>query len=248
VSFATNRTVRPARCSLGLALLISAVLGCDGGAQEPRRPQPATPQVTASTPQPAPSSTAPPATASPSADPKFSPGWAKVLPDGFVYFNDSLSKLGRAPVEAVVVPAAQGTRFYLTSPSKQVTYFTPTLEQVFRINDALLQVTRQEDRISQRIIEYRYQLVGIDDGTKRIFVNAFCRDHDSPRDRTGDCHYALRLDAKSGQWVSRPPGTCPAQTWLRQLVLVDDGGACYFNFKYHPDTGAISDLQVNGEA
>jgi len=199
-------------------------------------------------PGPSGSTPAPITSSSPTSDPQFSPCWAKPLPNGFLYVNDSLSKLGRAPIEAIVVPAAQGARFYEPPQNRQVTYWTPTLEQVFKLNAALLLVAKQQPKISERVIEYRYQILGINEGTKLIFVNAFCRDHGRPAGKTPTCHSAFKQDMTSGEWVSWPAGTCPAQTWLHEPVAVDDGGACYFNFKYHPQTGAISDLQVNGEA
>ncbi len=36
--------------------------------------------------------------------------------------------------------------------------------------------------------------------------------------------------------------------WKENFVLVMDGGACYFQFKFDPNTGKFFQLQVNGEA
>lgn len=36
--------------------------------------------------------------------------------------------------------------------------------------------------------------------------------------------------------------------WKENFVLVMDGGACYFQFKFDPNTGEFFQLQVNGEA
>ena len=38
------------------------------------------------------------------------------------------------------------------------------------------------------------------------------------------------------------------EEWKKEFVLVLDGGACYFQFKYNPRSGEYFDLQVNGEA
>jgi len=38
------------------------------------------------------------------------------------------------------------------------------------------------------------------------------------------------------------------ENWKKDFVLVLDGGACYFQFKYNPQSGEFFDLQVNGEA
>ena len=36
--------------------------------------------------------------------------------------------------------------------------------------------------------------------------------------------------------------------WKENFVLVMDGGACYFQFNFDPNTGEFFELQVNGEA
>jgi len=36
--------------------------------------------------------------------------------------------------------------------------------------------------------------------------------------------------------------------WETEYVFILDGGDCYFQFKYHVDTGEYFDLQINGEA
>ena len=36
--------------------------------------------------------------------------------------------------------------------------------------------------------------------------------------------------------------------WQKQIVSVEDGGDCYFQFQYDPKTGAFSSLIVNGDA
>lgn len=36
--------------------------------------------------------------------------------------------------------------------------------------------------------------------------------------------------------------------WQRELVVVDDGGACFFSLIYDPQRGAFTDLLINGEA
>ena len=36
--------------------------------------------------------------------------------------------------------------------------------------------------------------------------------------------------------------------WKNHPVSVDDGGDCFFQIKYDPQTGAFTDLQINGEA
>lgn len=36
--------------------------------------------------------------------------------------------------------------------------------------------------------------------------------------------------------------------WKQDFVFVMDGGSCYFQFQYDPNTGEFHNLQVNGEA
>ncbi len=138
---------------------------------------------------------------------------SKPLGDGFVYFNDANVKRSQPPIEAVIVPAAHGARFYEAHGHTATTYWTPQVKHVFLMNNARDRVELKESAISERIIEYRYQVVGIVEGRRLIFVNAFCR----------------------------------AKDWMRKPVAVDDGGACYFTFKYEPETGEMLQLSVNGD-
>jgi hypothetical protein len=36
--------------------------------------------------------------------------------------------------------------------------------------------------------------------------------------------------------------------WRKEFIFVLDGGACFFQLKYDPNSGEFFDLQVNGEA
>jgi hypothetical protein len=46
--------------------------------------------------------------------------------------------------------------------------------------------------------------------------------------------------------ASVEPGT--ADDWQKQLILVDDGGAWFWQVKYNPADGTYRDLRINGEA
>jgi hypothetical protein len=36
--------------------------------------------------------------------------------------------------------------------------------------------------------------------------------------------------------------------WQQEMILVDDGGDCFFQVRYDPATGAFREIRVNGEA
>ena len=56
-------------------------------------------------------------------------------------------------------------------------------------------------------------------GQKKVWVNCFCLDfHDDPTH------------------------------WKKAIVLVDDGGSCYFNVIIDIGDNSFSDLEVNGDA
>ena len=49
-------------------------------------------------------------------------------------------------------------------------------------------------------------------------------------------------------WVNCFCDTWGSDKWKREIVAVDDGGSCYFNFKINLTTKKAYDLRVNGEA
>ena len=49
-------------------------------------------------------------------------------------------------------------------------------------------------------------------------------------------------------WVNCFCDTWGSDKWKREIVMVTDGGNCYFNFKLNLTTKKVYDLQVNGEA
>lgn len=42
--------------------------------------------------------------------------------------------------------------------------------------------------------------------------------------------------------------SAPLDSWMEEVLLVLDGGDCYFQIKFEVDTNRFYDLQVNGEA
>ncbi len=67
--------------------------------------------------------------------------------------------------------------------------------------------------------EYRFQFVGLTiEGKQILFANAFCKSH----------------------WQRY-------SYWRTNLVLVDDGGNCYFQAVYDPEIKSIMKLMVNGK-
>ena len=68
--------------------------------------------------------------------------------------------------------------------------------------------------------EYRFQYYGIrKKGRKIVYLNAFC----------------------SSYWDE-------AQDWRTKLVLVMDGGSCFFHAKFDVDSAGIISVVMNGEA
>ncbi len=67
--------------------------------------------------------------------------------------------------------------------------------------------------------EYRFQFVGLTiEGKQILFSNAFCKSH----------------------WKRY-------SYWRPNLVLVDDGGNCYFQAVYDPEIMSIMKLMINGK-
>lgn len=128
----------------------------------------------------------------------------------------------------VIVDARNGESFYFFSP-KPASFYTPTDREIGDL-EAKLPVflrtapeatrSRSGTPLAARAMTYRRQYVGIVDasGTRRIWGNFFCGDF-------GDNKGA----------------------WRMSVVLVKDGGDCYFNVKFDPTSGTLSELRVNGE-
>jgi len=131
----------------------------------------------------------------------------------------SIVKLSGVGYEGVVVPAAEGTRFFHALTGESVEAWTPAQSDVEALEAALpgfLQSTPHHGRpdLATRVATYRRQYVGVVQGGRRlIYVNAFC---------------------------DRP------ERWEREPVGVDDGGDCYFQVFWAPEPGAFERLMVNG--
>jgi hypothetical protein len=129
----------------------------------------------------------------------------------------------------VIFPAEQaseqGLGDWLVEGGKTAEYWTPSEEDVLRLENGLGAYLQQinSDRFDQqkayiweRLDEYNRQYIGmILDGKRIIYANYFC---DSVQD------------------------------WRKDFVFVMDGGDCFFQFKYDTDSAEFLDLQVNGNA
>jgi hypothetical protein len=74
--------------------------------------------------------------------------------------------------------------------------------------------------IADSLITYHRQYLGLREGAKNlVYVNAFCQEHSS--------------------WPSN---------WKTEFVFVQDGGPCYFQVYYDPESKVFSRLAVNGDA
>jgi len=74
--------------------------------------------------------------------------------------------------------------------------------------------------IAARLESYKRQYFGYTDGGKRwILVNGFCEGHWKKED-----------------------------TWRDRVVLVRDGGLCFFKVRYDPSRSEFEQLVINGEA
>jgi hypothetical protein len=65
--------------------------------------------------------------------------------------------------------------------------------------------------------------------------------------------YIAFVDADGQRWIwanfmCDNPGPPGSDAWRKKIVSVDDGGDCFFNFEWSPDSGAYRRLEVNGDA
>lgn len=116
--------------------------------------------------------------------------------------------------------AVQGRR-YLELPAP---YWTPAVSDVAELEAKLPAFLRSSgapraDAVMANLDRSKRQYLGYSlDGRKRIFVNGFC-------------------DGYSGQGTS----------WQTHLVVVLDGGPCFYQIHYDVQTATFAGLSVNGE-
>ena len=120
---------------------------------------------------------------------------------------------------------ASGEPALLAALEISAPYWTPTAEQAVLADAALLDYlhrmnTTQSLQISAAIGEYKRQYVGYTAAGKQwMLVNAMCR------------HYWEMLEL-----------------WKSAVVVVLDGGTCFFRARFEMATSTVRSLEINGEA
>jgi hypothetical protein len=105
-------------------------------------------------------------------------------------------------------------------------YWTPTAQQIEKLESRLAAYLAanppQDGHPVINILEYGRQYVGVTRaGKKAIFLNAFC-----------PSYLSLAKD----------------KSWLKELVQVEDGGSCFFQVYFDPESSEFSALLYNGVA
>ena len=64
---------------------------------------------------------------------------------------------------------------------------------------------------------------------------------------------AGNVDAGGAHWIWSNfmcvnAGRVGSDAWRKKIVEVKDGGDCFFNFEFSPDTGKYRKFQINGDA
>jgi hypothetical protein len=119
---------------------------------------------------------------------------------------------------------ASGEPALLAGLEASAPYWTPTAEQASlaaAVLDHLRRMnTTQSRQISDAIGEYKRQYVGYTaDGKQWMLVNAMCRDY----------------------WEKQ-------EIWKLAVVLVFDGGTCFFRARFEMATSMVRSLEINGDA
>ena len=109
---------------------------------------------------------------------------------------------------------------YLPIGVGELPYYEPSSISTEAFKAALADHLRANPDVSlMPLSEYRFQFVGLTiEGKQILFANAFCKSH----------------------WQRY-------SYWRTNLVLVDDGGNCYFQAVYDPGIKSIMKLMVNGK-
>jgi hypothetical protein len=125
------------------------------------------------------------------------------------------------PESALADPTA-----FFGKPGQLARTWTPSREQINTLELDLpkLSSLHEDGWIQARTIEdpssYNMQFLGVEtNGNRRIYVNAACS--------------AFGMNAAE---------------WNRQLIIVSDGGSCYWHVFYDPNTRRFANLEINGRA
>ncbi len=124
----------------------------------------------------------------------------------------------------------QGTEFFRMrgGNEKPSGYFAPNKAEIEKLEAGLPDVIReglrgqpaQSPPLWERVTSYRRQYIG--------FVDA------------GGTHWIW------GNFMCVNPGRVGSDAWRKKIIDVDDGGDCFFNVEFSPDTGKYRKFQVNG--
>ncbi|MGH7280832.1 MAG: hypothetical protein ACRELY_04860 [Polyangiaceae bacterium] len=95
-------------------------------------------------------------------------------------------------------------------------------------------VRSKRAEIADKLGDYDGQIFGIIDesGRKLIHFNFLC---------TRGLEQMNRIDSEHPELTGRA-------TWQHHVLLVNDGGDCYFHLDFDPETGEYEGLTVNGDA
>jgi hypothetical protein len=108
-------------------------------------------------------------------------------------------------------------------------YFTPTRAEIEKLEAGLPDMLREALRgkpatsppLWERVTTYRRQYLA--------FVDA------------GGTHWIW------GNFMCVNAGRVGSDAWRKRIVNVDDGGDCFFNVEYSPDTGKYRHFEINGD-
>ncbi len=104
-------------------------------------------------------------------------------------------------------------------------YWTPTERQIKRLKTSFTSYVRRQKSgparyVGQHFEDYRFQYVGYSDhGVQLVLINGFCESF----------------------WKND-------NSWRTDLVVVLDGGACFFQARYRMSDLKLVQFEVNGEA
>jgi len=104
-------------------------------------------------------------------------------------------------------------------------YWTPTTKQIIELEKVLRpyvnsHAPKDDDSLHGNLSEYKRQYIGMTfNGKQVIFVNAFCDSY----------------------WLNN-------DDWKSHFVLILDGGPCFFQIIYDPESRSILQFLINGYA
>jgi hypothetical protein len=144
-----------------------------------------------------------------------------------IWQNDIYQKIKAGWAKSIIISATDAERDDgFGSSGMEPPFWTPTSNQIFELEQTIGTYLIEHPPFGEQPVEFsnygRQYYGAVKNGVRVIYINAFCNPIE--------------------------PGNPAYIRQRKELVIGIDGGSCYFQVLYNPDTNEFFDLHYNGNA